>query len=78
MPECERRPTERSESVARSLFVDTLLSKVCPGAFTQESEVSLQIVDSSEFEIGLDLHVDDGYVTRPAEKMMEVFAYLEF
>ena len=24
-----------------------------------------------------DLHVDDGYMTGPAEKMMEVFAYLE-
>ena len=32
---------------------------------------------SSEFGIVLDLHVDDGYVTRLAEKMMEVLAYLE-
>ena len=25
----------------------------------------------------MDLHVDDGYMTGPAEKMMKVFAYLE-
>ena len=47
-------------------IVDTLLSKECP-----------TIIYSSEFEIALDLHVDDGFMTGPAERMMEVFAYLE-
>ena len=32
---------------------------------------------SSVFEAALDLHVDDGYMTGPAERMMQVFAYLE-
>ena len=32
---------------------------------------------SSDFEAALDLHVDDGYMTGPAERMMQVFAYLE-
>ena len=54
----------------------TLLSKECPGAFEQSLK-SPTIFNSSEFEIASDLHVDDGYVTGPAEKIMEVFAYLE-
>ena len=32
---------------------------------------------SSDFEAALDLHVDDGYMTGLAERMMQVFAYLE-
>ena len=57
MPESERRQTQWSQSVARSLRGT--------------------IYYSSDFEIALDLHVDDGYMTRPAEKMMEVFAHLD-
>ena len=57
-------------------FVDTLVSKECPGAFKQSLK-SPTTFYSSEFEIALGLRVDDGYVTGPAEKMMEAFAYLE-
>ena len=35
------------------------------------------INDTSEFEIALDLHVGDGYVTWPAENMEKVFSHLE-
>ena len=72
MPESERRQTERSESVARSLRGDTAIEGV-PRSFQAEPEVP----DESQFEIALDLHVDDGSVTGPAEKMMDVFACLE-
>ena len=57
-------------------FVDILLSRECLGTFKQSLK-SLAISYSSEFEIALDLHVDDGYVTGPAENMKKVFAYLE-
>ena len=57
-------------------FFDTLLSKDCPETFKQSLK-SPTIFYSSEFEIAFDLHADDGYMTRPAEKMMKVFAYLE-
>ena len=43
------------------------------GAFKQ-SPKSPTVFYSSEFEIAFDLHVDDGYVTRSAEKMMDVYA----
>ena len=53
-------------------FVDILLSKQCPRTFKQSLK-SPTILYSNEFEITLDLHVDDGYVTRPAENMNTVF-----
>ena len=57
-------------------FIETLLSQDCPGSFTQSLK-SPTIFYSSDFETALDLHVDDGYMTGPAERMMQVFAYLE-
>ena len=57
-------------------FLDILLSRECPGTFKQSLKF-LAISYSSEFEIALDLHVDDGYVTGPAENMKKVFACLE-
>ena len=57
-------------------FVDTLLSKECAGAFKQRLK-SPTIFCSREFVIASDLLGDDGYITGPAEKMMEVFADLE-
>ena len=57
-------------------FIETLLSQDCPGSFKQSLK-SPTIFYSSDFEAALDLHVDDGYMTGPAERMMEVFAYLE-
>ena len=58
-------------------FIDTLVSQDCPAAFKQSLE-SPTIFYSSDFEVALDLHFDDGYMTGPAEKMMlKVFAYLE-
>ena len=47
-----------------------------PRIFQTESEVTDNFY-SSDFETALDLHVDDGYMTGPAERMMQVFAYLE-
>ena len=52
--------------------MDTLLSKECLGKFKQ-SLTSPTIFHSSELEIALDLHVDDGYVTGPAANMSKVF-----
>ena len=57
-------------------FIETLLSQDCPGSFKQSLK-SPTIFYSSDFETALDLHVDDGYMTGPAERMMQVFAYLE-
>ena len=57
-------------------FIETLLSQDCPGFFKQSLK-SPTIVYSSNFEAALDLHVDDGYMTGPAERMTQVFAYLE-
>ena len=57
-------------------FIETLLSQDCPGPFKQSLK-SPTIFYSSDFEAALDLHVDDGYMTGPAERMMQVFAYLE-
>ena len=57
-------------------FIETLLSQDCPGSF-KRSLKSPTIFYSSDFETALDLHVDDGYMTGPAERMMQVFAYLE-
>ena len=57
-------------------FVDTLISKECPGALKQSLK-SPTIFYSRDFEIALDLHVDDGYMTGPAERMMQVFDHLE-
>ena len=57
-------------------FVDILLSRKCLGTFKQILK-SLAISYSSEFEIALDLHVDDGNVTGLAENMKKVFACLE-
>ena len=52
--------------------MDTLLSKECLGKFKQSLK-SPTIFHSSELEIALDLHVDDGYVTGPAANMSKVF-----
>ena len=57
-------------------FIDTLLSKDCPGSFKQSLK-SPTIFYSSDFEAALDLHVDDGYMTGPAERMMQMCAFLE-
>ena len=57
-------------------YIETLLSQDCPGSFKQNLK-SPTIFYSSDFEAALDLHVDDGYMTGPAERMMQVFAYLE-
>ena len=57
-------------------FVETLFSQDSPGSFKQSLK-SPTIFYSSDLEAALDLHVDDGYVTGPAERMMQVFAYLE-
>ena len=54
-------------------FIGTLLSQERPGSFKQ----SLTIFYSGDFEAALDLHVDDGYMTGLAERIMHVFAYLE-
>ena len=56
-------------------FIETLVTQDCPGSFTQSLK-SRTIFHSSDFE-ALDLHVDDGYMTGSAERMMQVFAYLE-
>ena len=52
-------------------FVDILLSKECPANFKQSLKPRSNLFYSSEFEIALGLHVDDGYVTGPAEKHEE-------
>ena len=57
-------------------FIETLLSQDCPKSFKQSLK-SPTIFHSNDFEAALDLYVDDGYTTRPAERMMQVFAYLE-
>ena len=57
-------------------FVDILLSKECPGTFKQSLK-SPTTFHAKEFEIAVDLHVDDSHVTGPAENMTKVFAYLE-
>ena len=57
-------------------FIETLVSQDCPGS-SKQSLKSPTIFYSSDFEAALDLHVDDGYMTGPAEMMMQVFAYLE-
>ena len=57
-------------------FIETLLSQDCPGS-SKQSLKSPPIFYLSDFEAALDLHVDDGYVTGPAERMMQVFAYVE-
>ena len=72
MSESERRQTQRSHSVASLLWGHTVVA----GSFQTESE-DPDDLHSSEFEIALDLHVDDGHMTGSAEKMMEVFVYLE-
>ena len=56
-------------------FVDILLSQECPGNFLQSLQ-SPAIWYSREFEIAMRLHVDDGYVTGPAENMKKVFSHL--
>ena len=43
----------------------------------KQSLKSPPIFHSSEFEIALDLHVDDTYVTGPPENMKKMFADLE-
>ena len=58
-------------------FIETLLVARLPKIFQTESEVSRRFLYSSDFEAALDLHVDDGCMTGPAERMMQVFAYLE-
>ena len=73
MPESERKQGARAW---QDHFVDKPLSKECPRVF-KKSLKSLTICHSSGFEIASDLHVDKGYMTRPAEKLNEVFAYLE-
>ena len=60
MPGSERRHTKIGESVTISLRGHPAVE----GVFR---------LCSSEFEIALDLHVDDGYVTRPAKKHEESF-----
>ena len=75
MPESERGRGKGARAW-QDHFVDILLSKECPGTFKQSLK-SPTIFCSSEFEIALDLHVDDGYVTGPAENMNKVFACLE-
>ena len=57
-------------------FIDTLLSPDCPGSFKQSLKSPTNFY-SSDFEAALDLHVDDRCMTGPAERMMQVFAYLE-
>ena len=57
-------------------FMNTLLSQDCPRAFKQSLK-SPTLFYSSDFEVALDLHVDDGDMTGPAERMMQVFACLD-
>ena len=57
-------------------FIETLLSQDCPGSFKQSLK-SPTFFYSTDFEAALDLHVDDGYMTGSAERMMQVFAYFE-
>ena len=47
----------------------SLLSKECLGNF-KRSLKSPTISYSSEFEVALELHLDDGYVTGPAETVL--------
>ena len=75
MFESERRQTQRGKSLARSFQRNTVVARL-PRIFQTESEVPDNFY-SSDFETALDLHVDDGYMTGPAERMMQVFAYLE-
>ena len=57
--------------------VDTLLSKERPGHFKQSLK-SPAIFDSRELKnCAMDLHVDDGYVTVRAAKMMRAFSHLQ-
>ena len=56
-------------------FIETVVARL-PKIFQRESEVPT-IFYSSDFETALGLHVDDGCMTGPAERMMQVFAYLD-
>ena len=71
-----RKSRRKAARVWQNHIVDTPQSMECLGTFKQSLK-PLTIFYSSEFDIALDLHVDGGCVTGPAEKMMEVFAYLE-
>ena len=68
---------EKEDAKDQELGKIISLKHCCRKIAQDQSLNSPTIIYSSDFEAALDLHVDDGYMTGPAERMMQVFAYLE-